>query len=174
VRAASAMGQLRTVTRTIALAESGRRSAGDVLTRVNQHQLAPDEGEVFTVIYAIIDPGAGLLSWSSAGHPPPLFRTAAGEVEYLDEGDAVIGMEDAPYQTLNRRIAPGDTLILYTDGLIERRGESLDAGMERLARAASAGPADPRALCEHILEALVPERQLHDDITAVVARVTPG
>ena len=61
--------------------------------------------------------------------------------------------------------------MLYTDGLIERRGESLDAGLERLAAAACAGPDDPEPLCDHILAQLTePSGQRYDDVTAVVAR----
>ena len=63
--------------------------------------------------------------------------------------------------------------MLYTDGLIERRGESLDVGLERLADAAASGPEDPQLMCEHILERLLeaPE-QRYDDVTAVVARLS--
>jgi serine phosphatase RsbU (regulator of sigma subunit) len=70
------------------------------------------------------------------------------------------------------RIGPGDLLVFYSDGLIERRGESLDAGLERLALAVRSGPAEPQELCEHIVRSLLPDAaQLHDDVTVVVVGV---
>ena len=65
-------------------------------------------------------------------------------------------------------------VVLYTDGLIERRGESLDVGLERLADAASAGPDNARSMCDHIVDELLePPEERYDDVTAVVARL-PG
>ncbi len=171
IPAASTMGQLRSVTRAFALADDGGRSPGDVLTRLNRYQLAHGEQELFTVLYAIVDPGASTIAWASAGHLPPLVRED-GESRYVTRGDGLMGLEDIEYRTLERPILHGGLLVLFTDGLVERRGESLDVGLERLARATASGPDQPEALCEHILEALLPlERQLHDDVTAVIVKV---
>ena len=83
-----------------------------------------------------------------------------------------MGVEENLYQTFEERIGPNGTIVLYTDGLIERRGESLDAGLDRLARAASAGPVEPGPLRDHILDqVLEPSDQRYDDVTAVVARL---
>ena len=82
-----------------------------------------------------------------------------------------MGVEERPYTTLDARFGPGDLLVLYTDGLIERRGESLDAGVERLADAVATGPHEPDALCEHVLEALIDSAAPpNDDVTAVVVK----
>ena len=78
VPAASSMGQLRSVTRAFALADDGSCTPGEMLTRLNRHQLALGQTELFTVVYAIIDPAEGTISWASAGHPPPLVRSAEG------------------------------------------------------------------------------------------------
>ena len=65
--------------------------------------------------------------------------------------------------------------MLYTDGLVERRGESLDDGMARLAGVAAAGPDDPHRLRGHIIAELFPDGEpIHDDVTVVVAGVTRG
>ena len=172
IRAASTMVQLRSVTRAFALADDGRKP-GEVLTRLNRYQLALGDEELVTVIYAIIDATEGAVAWASAGHPPPLLRSRSGDTRFLDGGDALMGIEDTVYQTMREAIGRHDALMFYTDGLVERRGESLDTGLERLAEAAAAGPEQPEELCEHILDRLLePDRELHDDVTAVIVRVS--
>ena len=71
IRAASAMGQLRTLTRAFALAEDGRRAPGEALTLLNRHQLALGDEQLFTIVYAILDPEQGTIAWANGGHPPP-------------------------------------------------------------------------------------------------------
>lgn len=174
IPAASTMGQLRTVIRAFALSDGGARPPGDVLARLNRYQLALDDEEMFTVVYAIVDPGAGTICWANAGHLPPLIRAAGGDARYLDGGDGLMGIDDTTYTTLRAPIADDDTLVLYTDGLVERRGETLDAGLERLAAAASSGPPELEALCSHLLARLLPaDGHLSDDVTALLARVRP-
>jgi serine phosphatase RsbU (regulator of sigma subunit) len=172
IRAASAMGQLRTLTRAFALAEGGRRSPGEALTLLNRHQLALGDEHLFTIVYAVIDPDQGTISWANGGHPPPLLRFD-GSCGYLDGGNGLMGVEDRPYETFQRHLDPDSTVVLYTDGLIERRGESLDAGLERLVNAATAGPEAPQPLRDHLLAWLLePTTQRYDDVTAVVARLS--
>ena len=173
IRAASAMGQLRTLTRAFALAEGGRRDPGEALTLLNRHQLQGDDEHLFTIVYAIIDPARGTIAWANGGHPPPLRRRADGTCVYLEGGNGLMGVEEHIYETHDDRTGPNETIVLYTDGLIERRGESLDVGLERLAAAASSGPADEaQRMCDHILERVLEEPdQRYDDVTAVVARL---
>jgi PAS domain S-box-containing protein len=172
IRAASAMGQLRTLTRAFALAESGRRTPGEALTLLNRHQLALGDEQLFTIIYAILDPEQETIIWANGGHPPPLVRAADGTCRYIEGGNGLMGVEDGRYDTFERRIGPRGTVVLYTDGLIERRGESLDAGLDRLAAAAGGGPEHPQLLCEHILAQLIESSgQRYDDVTAVVAHL---
>ena len=172
IRAASAMGQLRTLTRAFALAGEGRRTPGQALTLLNQHQLALGDDHLFTIIYAILDPARGTIAWANGGHPPPLLLASDGSCRYVEGGNGLMGVEDKSYETFEESIDPSSTIVLYTDGLIERRGESLDAGLERLARAACGGPEEPAALRDHILAALLePAGQRYDDVTAVVARL---
>jgi PAS domain S-box-containing protein len=172
IRAASAMGQLRTLTRAFALAQGGYRAPGDALTLLNRHQLAGEDEHLFTIVYAVIDPERGTISWANGGHPPPLLRSTDRSCSYLEGGDGLMGVSDHPYGTHEAPTSAHDIVVLYTDGLIERRGESLDVGLERLAGAAAAGPEEPQAMCDHILEELLelPE-QRYDDVTAVVARL---
>jgi PAS domain S-box-containing protein len=174
IRAASAMGQLRTLTRAFALTEGGRRTPGEALTLLNRHQLQGGNEHLFTIVYAILDPEQGTICWANGGHPPPLLRGADGTCRYLEGGNGLIGVEDNPYATHEEQTGAHDMVVFYTDGLIERRGESLDIGLERLADAASAGPEGARSMCDHIVEELLePPEQRYDDVTAVVARL-PG
>lgn len=173
IRAASAMGQLRTLTRAFALAQGGHRYPGDALTLLNHHQLAGEDEHLFTIVYVVIDPANGKISWANGGHPPPLLRHGDATCEFLEGGNGLMGVEERAYETHEAPTGAGDAVVLYTDGLIERRGESLDVGLERLADAAVSGPEDPQAMCEHILErVLEPPGQRYDDVTAVVARLS--
>jgi len=172
IRAASAMGQLRTLTRAFALAQGGNRTPGEALTLLNRHQLEGGDEHLFTIVYAILDPGRGTISWANGGHPPPLLRGVDGTCRYLEGGNGLMGVEDNPYGTHEEPTGAHDLVVLYTDGLIERRGESLDIGLARLADAASAGPDDAQSMCDHIVDALLePPEQRYDDVTAVVARL---
>ncbi len=173
VPAASAMGQLRSVTRAFALADEGFRSPGEMLTRLNRHQLALGQTELFTVVYAIVDAPGGSVSWACAGHPPPLLRNGDRETQYLEGGEGLMGIEDVVYRDLRAPVGAGAILVFYTDGLIERRGESLDVGMRRLAEAVTAGDGDPSALCASVLESVrSDEGELDDDVTALFVGLT--
>ena len=172
IRAASAMGQLRTLTRAFALAEGGDRTPGTAITLLNRHQLALGDEQLFTIVYAVLDPERGVISWANGGHPPQLLRPPGGPSLYLEGGNGLVGVEDVVYQTYSQGIDRGAALVLYTDGLIERRGESLDAGLERLKSAADTGPDDPELLCGHIVAQLAEAPELYDDVTAVVARLS--
>ncbi len=172
IRAASAMGQLRTLTRAFALGGDGKRAPGEALTLLNRHQLALGDEQLFTIVYAIIDPERCTIVWASGGHPPPLLRASDGACHYVNGGNGLMGIEDSVYKTFEQRIDSGTTIVLYTDGLVERRGESLDVGLDRLSDAACAGPEEPGPLCDHILaDLLEPGGQRYDDVTAVVARL---
>ena len=166
------MGQLRSVTRAFALADDGFLTPAEMLTRLNRHQLALGQTELFTVVYAIIDPAGGTISWAAAGHPPPLVRNAEGWTTYLEGGEGLMGIEDIVYRDLRAPLQAESIVVFYTDGLIERRGESLDVGLERLADALGSGPEVPAELCEYVIEQMRPAgRELHDDVTAVLVKL---
>jgi serine phosphatase RsbU (regulator of sigma subunit)/CheY-like chemotaxis protein len=173
IPAASAMGQLRTVTRTFALWDDGSLTPGEVLTRLNRHELNADESQMFTIVYAVLDPAQQTISWAAAGHLPPLIRSESRATRYLERGGGLLGINDATYETFREPLRSDETLVLYTDGLVERRGEALDAGLDRLALAVANGPDSPGALAEHVLGAVIPQdERLNDDVTALVARIS--
>jgi PAS domain S-box-containing protein len=172
IPAASAMGQLRSVTRAYALADD-ERPPGAVLTLLNRHQIALGADELFTVIYAIFDPLKRTMAWANAGHPGPVLRTPTGATRHLQEGEGLVGFRDTIYESRLESLAPGEMVVLFTDGLIERRGESLDAGIARLEQLVSAGPDRPTELCDEVVSGLITSAQaLQDDVTAVVVRVS--
>jgi serine phosphatase RsbU (regulator of sigma subunit) len=81
-------------------------------------------------------------------------------------------VEENAYDTHQWGAGAGDIVVLYTDGMIERRGESLDIGLARLSDAVRGGPEDAQRMCDNILERLLePAGQRYDDVTAVVARL---
>jgi PAS domain S-box-containing protein len=173
VPAASSMGQLRSVTRAFALSDDGFRTPAEMLTRLNRHQLALGQTELFTVVYAIIDPREETISWGCAGHPPPLVRSPEGWTTYLEGGEGLMGIEDIVYRDLSAPIEQESIVVFYTDGLIERRGESLDVGLDRLADAVASGVDEPEALCEHVLDQMRPVGgELYDDVTALFVKLT--
>src|SRR5262249_4141059 len=98
IPAASTMGQLRSLTRAFALTDSGRELPGEVPTRPSRYQLQHGEGELFTVMYAIVDPHQRSVTWASAGHLPPLLRTTVGDISYTEVGDGLMGIEDLSYR----------------------------------------------------------------------------
>ena len=172
--AAAAMGQLRSALRAYAL--EGRPPAR-VLQLLSRYVDGVAGARGATLVYAIVEPGAREMRYASAGHPPPLLVTAAGETRFLEEArgvplDRSLGFV---YEDTTVSLPEFSTLVLYSDGAIERRAEPLDVGMERLARAASAGARlEPDALCNALLDALIDDSiGLRDDVALLVARVLP-
>jgi anti-sigma regulatory factor (Ser/Thr protein kinase) len=131
------------------------------------------EAAFATVVYAVIDPHELVCRYTSAGHPPALVLHADGRAELLEGGRGLpLGTGTAVrYSQAVVELATGSVLLLYTDGLVERRGSSIDAGLEQLRQAALDGPRDPELLLEHILERMVGNAEREDDIALLAARV---
>src|SRR5690606_38283787 len=94
----------------------------------------PDE-TIVTVCCAVVDLDGGTVEYANAGHPPPLVRSPDGAVEFLTSAvGPPLGVDGTKEPVMSRVAFPGgSTLLLYTDGLVERRGESLGDGLVRLA-----------------------------------------
>jgi PAS domain S-box-containing protein len=165
--AASTLGALRNAIRAYAL--DGHAPA-EIAERVNRFVLAePSADHMATLVLALFDPVSGRLTWVNAGHPPPLTLDTNGIPHFLEGARSVpLGVLPFPgYEEGNAEIAPGGAVILYTDGLIERRGEHLDTGMALLARAAT-GVLEADAICERLLAAAVPSGATTDDAALLV------
>ncbi len=152
-------------------------SAGDVLGRVNE-VLASDfaASDMFaTLVFARILPDARRIVWSNAGHNPPLLLRAGGDVEMLKPCGPALGIvPGARWRDLDERFAPGDVLLLYTDGVVDARDEfKRFFGVERLVEAACRPAASAAEIRENVLEALSRHTGAAvpwDDMTLVVAR----
>ena len=151
--AAAAMGQMRTALR--ACANDGSPPA-DVLRRLNDLVRSGENPEMATVAYAVLDPVGGEMVYSLAGHPPPLVLGHDGATRFLDQdrGGPVGVVTGAGFRQAADALRPGDTLLLYTDGLVERRGQSLDEGFRDLERTAGKGSRWPDELCDQLVAEL--------------------
>ncbi|MDA0185097.1 SpoIIE family protein phosphatase [Solirubrobacter phytolaccae] len=169
--AAAAMGQLRGALRAYALEG---RSPARVLQLLSRYADGVPGARGATVAYAVIDPAAREVRYAAAGHPPPLLRLPDGTTRFLDRArgvplDRALGHV---YVDAVASVPEGTTLVLYSDGAIERRGEPLDAGLERLSAAtAAAGDAEPEALATQLVETLMNGTERTDDVALLVARV---
>ncbi|TWH69370.1 histidine kinase-like protein [Micromonospora olivasterospora] len=166
------MGQVRAALRALALTDPRPDAVLAGLDRLVD-SLGTETGthELFvTVVFGVIDADRELLTLASAGHPAPLVRRCApgGEpvAEYVDvPPGAPLGLGCAP-RTATVRFAPGDTLLLFSDGVVERRRLGLTAGLDGLAAAvAGAASGDPRALCAVATAAV--EGATEDDVAVL-------
>jgi anti-sigma regulatory factor (Ser/Thr protein kinase) len=131
-----------------------------------------DAARSATVVYAVLEPTTSRVRYSCAGHLPPLIVTADGHAEYLMDGRGVpLGALPDTDRTAGQAVLPpGSTLVLYSDGLVERRGESLEVGLARLADTAAALRALPaEALCDRLVEDMVGSPQ-RDDVAVLTVR----
>ncbi|MES5820481.1 SpoIIE family protein phosphatase [Streptomyces sp. RG80] len=170
--AACAMGQLRSALSAASRVADGPAQALDVLGRY-AHVVAGAESA--TVVITFVDFAARTISYSSAGHLPPALVHADGRVEFLDAAtdpplDA--SPDPVPRPQATTTFADGATLVLYTDGLVERRREDIDTGLERLADAlVRHRSADPETLADAVLRELLPPEGATDDTALVVVRL---
>ena len=173
VQAAANMGQLRNALRAISVERLKPPSALARLDRLASDGL---DTTFATVVYAVFDSKAGVLRHSSAGHPPPVVAFPDGRVELLEGGRGLpLGTGLGPkYRQSVVELPAGSIVLLYTDGLVERRGESIDEGIEALVAAMRDGPNDAEQLLEHVVDKLVEgTAQRADDIAILAARFLP-
>jgi serine phosphatase RsbU (regulator of sigma subunit)/CheY-like chemotaxis protein/anti-sigma regulatory factor (Ser/Thr protein kinase) len=171
VRAATIMGELRNGLRAFAIEGHSPGEALGQLDRVVEATLGP--GMVATVLFLILDPDVGSVTLASAGHPPPALVGIDGRVRFLEtERCLPLGIDaNAPATERVHPFGAGDTLVLFTDGLVERRDESIEAGLERLRRALRDAPGDVEELCDHILEHTLGDHRSQDDVAVLVLRL---
>ena len=169
VFAAAAMGHLRGLLRASVWdvgpypGGTDRRQGQDpavVLARVDRLVQGLESATLASLAYARLEPlpedgGRWRLRYSSAGHPPLLVRRPDGDVDVLAGADGLLlGVAESKRRSAVEVLEPGSTLLGYTDGLVERRGESIDAGLNRLCHVLRSGPRDVDALVDHVVRVL--------------------
>jgi FixJ family two-component response regulator/anti-sigma regulatory factor (Ser/Thr protein kinase)/putative methionine-R-sulfoxide reductase with GAF domain len=170
IPAASLMGQLRNGLRAYAI--EGHPPAA-VLERLDRLVQSLNPGRMATLLYMVLESDGRSATFANAGHLPPLVVLADREARLL-EGARGVPLGVLPYTSFEEtdaRIEPGSTLVLYTDGLVEERGISIEIRLGDLQRAAAAPFEGPNELCEHLLRELLPDGPGVDDV-AVLALTT--
>lgn len=182
-RAAAIMGQLRS-------ALSGYLLEGhdpvQALERLDRFAGRVPDATGSTVACLVLDPETGELVWARAGHPPPLVAGPNGCRPLEDATGTVLGVRGRPPFTAGTAtITPGESIVLYTDGLVERRGELIDDGIDRLAAIAARHHAlSPEALTDVLLTGALAGTPTNggahggpdpaDDVALIVARLVPA
>ncbi|MFI1617904.1 SpoIIE family protein phosphatase [Streptomyces lydicus] len=172
LHAAAVMGMLRSALSAVIRAIPSPAQALEVL---GLYARSVDGAMAATAVKVLIDTRSTLVIYSNAGHPPPILLHSDGTCELLDKAtDPPLGAREhhVPRPQAGLAYTPGDILVLYTDGLIERRGEDIDAGLERLTTAlAQDQTLPPELLADALLARLDVAGGAPDDIALVVIRL---
>ena len=172
--AAAVMGQLRSASQAVLLRAPGPAEA---LADLDTFASRIPGAECTTVFCAIIDPAAGTVTYSCAGHPPPILITAGGEYHLLDQVQSLpLAMLPADWRRgqATAALPPGATLMLYTDGLVERRNQSLDIGIDAAAVTMAERAKDhPGDVVDHVMSVMTPTAGDEDDVAVLVYRHAP-
>ncbi|MCX5192805.1 SpoIIE family protein phosphatase [Streptomyces sp. NBC_00249] len=167
VPAAASMGRLRITAKAVA-----RHTLDPVALLTELDACAQESGiELATCLCLLYDPRTGRARIANAGHPPPLVRRPDGTVDTLGEVLGVpLGVGGVPFRSTETELPEGAVLALYTDGLIETRGQDIDAGLDALRRqlAQASGPLEEAA--DRILAGLLPDPPT-DDTVLLLARI---
>jgi serine phosphatase RsbU (regulator of sigma subunit) len=173
LEATASMGRLRTAMAALA---SHADSPGELLTALDRFAQDANGTRFATTAYAVLEPETGRLDYASAGHPPMLVVEADGRTRWLMGGRSSPLLDEAmDYRPdATDYLHPGSLLISYTDGLVERRGETLDEGLARLERAATAmREMGEDQICEGLMKEMGAD-WARDDVAVVVLRYEPS
>ncbi len=166
IHAAAIMGQLRTATRAFSRLDL---PPAQVLCHLDE--ITPSLGEsIATCLYAVCDPRTGRCEMSTAGHLPPVLVRPGGEAELIDiPTGAPLGVGGVPFASVERELAEGALLALFTDGLVEKRHQSLDVGLHTLVQLLRRHQGPLERICDQVLAALhgAPD----DDVALLLARL---
>lgn len=165
--AAVVMGRLRSALRAYALEAL---DPGEVLDRMDRKIQHFEPGQMATVIYGVFDPSLSTVEIASAGHPPPVIATPGSTPTVVEVPAGLpLGVDIDPHRRSGTVACPTGTMVtLFTDGLVERRGELLDRGFERLCAALEPGSAERS--CRAAVAALTPDGGWADDAALLVIR----
>ena len=166
VRAAAVMGQLRTAVRAYARLDLPPH---EVLQLLDGLAAEIDASQIATCAYAVHDPNEGRLIYASAGHLPILVRAEDGTVQRAEDPTGPpLGTGGWLHTSGSIPLPPGSTAVLYTDGLVERRGEDIDEGVASLERALSGAQGSPQVVCDRLIRSLGIAADHDDDVAVLV------
>ncbi len=167
VRAAAMMGKLRTSLE--AYAYDGR-SPREVLERLHSLMERQHRAEMATLLYVAIDADRGGAELASAGHLPMLIRATDGETRFAPRmaSPPLGALPFVRFESARVEVGPGSALVLYTDGLVEVRGTSIELRLAALRRAVEIGPSNPEELCDAVLSQMLGGKEPQDDIALLV------
>ncbi|WP_086723840.1 PP2C family protein-serine/threonine phosphatase [Streptomyces carpinensis] len=172
LEAAAVMGMLRSA---LSAAIRALREPDRAMEVLGLYARSVEGALATTAVEAVVDTRRRHITYSSAGHPPPVLVRADGTSVLLDQAtDPPLGARPThvPRPQAAVPYAPGDTLVLYTDGLIERHGEDIDAGLDRLTDVLTANARlDPEPLADTLLSRFGVSGGGDDDIALVVVRL---
>jgi serine phosphatase RsbU (regulator of sigma subunit) len=172
MRSAARMGQLRAIVATLALEGHG---PGALLSRLADSSDVLLDLDLATLLVAAYSPSRRTLTVASAGHPPPLLAPLEQAPRYVDViPGPPIGSLPGTYEETVVTVPPGSTLVLYTDGLVEQRGEALDVGLEALRAALEELRLPPEEVADHVLASLGRSEGAADDVALLVLSHLPG
>jgi anti-sigma regulatory factor (Ser/Thr protein kinase) len=165
------MGQLRNAFRAYGLTEA---SPAEVMARVNRLVISGGEEAMATVLYLVLDRETGEVAFASAGHPPPLVL-APDSASFLEGGRAVpVGAaEPGIFREATAVLPEGAALLLYTDGLVERRDTPLERRLDELAESAVRAEGELEGLCDAVLGGVLGEEVPSDDVALLAVRPRP-
>lgn len=177
IAAAAMMGQLRNLVRGIAFDRDEAPAA--LLTRIDRSLRGLEVETLATVVMGRIeqtaaegDRGLRRLRWSNAGHPPPVYLTAEGVVTVLDSpGELLLGIDPGAERSDHEHLLePGSTVLLFTDGLVERRDSPLEDGLIRVKQALQGLAGEPLdVLCDTLVQRMLPDGS-EDDVALIAVR----
>jgi serine phosphatase RsbU (regulator of sigma subunit)/anti-sigma regulatory factor (Ser/Thr protein kinase) len=166
--AATYMGQLRSAVRAYALVVE---RPADLIEKVSRFA-DEEKSRMATVIYATLNLDTWVVDFARAGHPYPLLLHADGTTTFLtDAGGPPLGTGTVgDYDQQRVTLGPAETVLFYTDGLIERRGRTLSEGEAALASAVVEAPDEPELMCRQVIERLTEGIEVPDDIAVLAIR----
>ncbi|MGW0553217.1 ATP-binding SpoIIE family protein phosphatase [Streptomyces sp. NPDC002926] len=168
VRAAAVMGQLRTAVRAYARLDLPPH---EVLQLLDGLAAEIDASQIATCVYAVHDPNEGRLVYASAGHLPVMVRDEDGTVRRAEDPTGPpLGTGGWLHTSGTIALPPGSSAVLYTDGLIERRGEDIDEGVAALERALSGATGTPQVVCDRLIRSLGVTAEHDDDVAVLVVQ----
>jgi putative methionine-R-sulfoxide reductase with GAF domain len=169
ITAATTMARLRNALRAYAMEFA---SPGETLTRVNRLLLHFDPNSMATLLFGVVQPEEMRYRYASAGHIPPVFHSPVGNSSVLGmPSGPPLGVVDHSYFDVDEPLPPATRMILCTDGLIERRHESLEVGLRRLCQLSSMD-GTPEEMADAMIRCFMTDEDHDDDVALLVARTS--